>query len=170
MALAELVGRHGAGDSAETVTVEAPHEPSTSGTPPYMSPEQAAGKPLDARSDIFSFGAVLYEMATGRRAFDRPSGAETLAAVLHEQPAPPRTLAPTMPEALERIILRCLTTDPDRRFQHASDLKVELEEVQENVARTDSVANPRVSHTRGASRIAAYSSTQSLPFSRHTRV
>ena len=101
------------------------------GTPAYMSPEQAAGAAVDARSDIFSFGAVLYEMVTGRRPFAGGSSAEMLAALLKDQPPPPTQLVPDMPKELERIILRCLRKEPKRRFQHMTDLKVELEEVKE---------------------------------------
>jgi len=101
------------------------------GTPAYMSPEQAAGGAVDARSDIFSFGTVLYEMVTGRRPFAGSSGAEIHAALLKEQPKPPSELVADVPKELERIILRCLRKDPDRRFQHMSDVRVELREVKE---------------------------------------
>jgi Tol biopolymer transport system component len=104
---------------------------SVAGTPAYMSPEQAAGGTVDARSDIFSFGAVLYEMVTGQRAFSGASSAETLAAVLKEEPKPLSELAPEVPRELERIILRCLRKEPKRRFHHAVDLKIELQEVKE---------------------------------------
>jgi serine/threonine protein kinase len=99
------------------------------GTAAYMSPEQADGKKVDARSDIFSFGAVLYEMATGARAFQGSSPALTLAAVVNAEPAPPSQLAKDLPRDLERIIQRCLRKDPARRFQHIGDLAVELEEI-----------------------------------------
>jgi eukaryotic-like serine/threonine-protein kinase len=101
------------------------------GTPPYMSPEQAAGGAVDARSDVFSFGAVLYEMVTGRRPFGGGSSAEMLAALLKEQPKPPTELVPGVPKELERIILHCLRKEPARRFQHMADVKVELEELKE---------------------------------------
>ena len=141
--LAELDGARTDGDGPETLTLPPAPDQSTAGTPPYMSPEQAAGRALDGRSDIFSFGAVLYEMATGRRAFERASVAETLAAVLHEEPRPPRELAPALPASLERLILRCLKKDPDRRFQHASDLKVELEDVRDESAARGAGSTPR---------------------------
>ncbi|MGH9414862.1 MAG: protein kinase domain-containing protein [Terriglobales bacterium] len=92
------------------------------GTAPYMSPEQAKGEPLDARSDIFSFGAVLYEMATGRAAFARPSSAATASAVLTEQPP----LMDHLPPELNRIVARCLEKDPDLRYQTANDVRIEL--------------------------------------------
>jgi serine/threonine protein kinase len=101
------------------------------GTAGYMSPEQAAGKKVDGRSDIFSFGAVLYEMVTGRRPFAGNSTAETLAAVLREQPKTPSELTPEVPRDLEKVILRCLQKDPDRRFQHMVDVKIELQEIKE---------------------------------------
>jgi Tol biopolymer transport system component/tRNA A-37 threonylcarbamoyl transferase component Bud32 len=101
------------------------------GTPGYMSPEQAAGGVVDARSDIFSFGAVLYEMVTGRRPFGGSSTAEMLAALLKEQPRPPREITPEVPKELERIILRCLRKELGRRCQHMVDVKVELEELKE---------------------------------------
>ncbi|MGB9454698.1 MAG: protein kinase [Bryobacteraceae bacterium] len=96
------------------------------GTVGYMSPEQAEGKPVDARSDIFSFGALLYEMVTGSRAFERGSHVAALAAVVEEEP---RALPSGVPRDLERIIKRCLRKDSAQRFQHMDDLKVELEEL-----------------------------------------
>jgi eukaryotic-like serine/threonine-protein kinase len=99
------------------------------GTVAYMSPEQAEGKKVDARSDIFSFGAVLYEMVTGTRAFQGSSQALTLAAVVGADPKPPTELAKHVPRDFERIIQRCLRKDPGRRFQFVADLVVELEEI-----------------------------------------
>src|ERR1035438_5527405 len=101
------------------------------GTTAYMSPEQAQGKPVDARSDIFSFGAVLYEMVTGRRAFRGDSKLSILSAILKDEPEPASSLRKEIPPELERIIARCLRKNPERRFQHMDDLKVALEEVKE---------------------------------------
>jgi eukaryotic-like serine/threonine-protein kinase len=99
------------------------------GTAAYMSPEQAAGLKVDARSDIFSFGAVLYEMVTGAKAFKGDTSVSTLAAVLNLDPKPPGQLVKDIPHNLERIILRCLRKDPARRIQFMADLVVELEEI-----------------------------------------
>ncbi|MBK7930697.1 MAG: PD40 domain-containing protein [Bryobacterales bacterium] len=101
------------------------------GTAAYMSPEQASGKVLDVRSDIFSFGAVLYEMITGQRAFPGDSAMATMASLVSDEPQPVRQLAPGTPHDLERIVTRCLRKDPARRFQGAADLRVALEELRE---------------------------------------
>jgi eukaryotic-like serine/threonine-protein kinase len=98
------------------------------GTAAYMSPEQADGQSVDGRSDIFSFGAVLYEMVTGRRAFSGASQLSTLASVLHADPAPMRETRDPLPREVERIIERCLRKDPRRRWQSVADLKIALED------------------------------------------
>jgi serine/threonine protein kinase len=97
------------------------------GTLNYMSPEQLEGKEADARSDIFSFGLVLYEMLTGARAFEGSSPASLIAAILKEEPRPVASLQPLIPPALERTIRKCLTKEPDLRWQSVRDLRHELE-------------------------------------------
>ncbi len=100
------------------------------GTPPYMSPEQAKGKPLDARSDIFSFGAMLYEMLTGKQIFKRESHAETVSAVLNYEPPFAKTLADTPPE-LQRIVQKTLAKDTEKRYQTAKDLLIDLQNIRQ---------------------------------------
>jgi eukaryotic-like serine/threonine-protein kinase len=98
------------------------------GTVAYMSPEQAEGKAVDVRSDIFSFGSLLCEMLTGKQAFQGDSTLSTLSAIIEKDPPP---LSADIPPLLERIVTRCLRKDPARRFQAMADLKVELEELKE---------------------------------------
>ena len=99
------------------------------GTLAYMSPEQAEGKKADARSDVFSFGAMLYEMVTGRMAFKGDSAAATLAAVLERDPPPPGGFVPGLPADLEKLIQRSLRKDPAKRFQSMGDVALDLDEI-----------------------------------------
>ena len=101
------------------------------GTVAYMSPEQGEGKPVDPRSDIFSFGSVLYEMVTGRQAFNGETRASTLAAILKDNPPPARQLVDRVPREVERMIARCLRKDVNQRFQHMDDVKIVLQELKE---------------------------------------
>ena len=102
------------------------------GTVAYMAPEQAEGHKVDQRADIFSFGAMLYEMITGRRAFSGDSKLSTLASVLQKDPTPLSQFADDAPPEVERICMRCLRKDPERRWQSMADLKVALEDVLED--------------------------------------
>jgi serine/threonine protein kinase len=116
--LAKQTPQTGASDESPTETLAG----TISGTAAYMSPEQAEGKPVDARTDIFSFGAVLYEMATGRRAFGGENAMKTLAAVIKDEPPAMEGL----PRDLERIIRRCLRKNADERYQHMGDVRIAL--------------------------------------------
>jgi len=102
------------------------------GTIPYMAPEQLEGQPADVRSEIFSFGAILYEMASGKPAFHGKSQASLIAAILHTEPPPLPDVMPTTSRAFERTVRKCLAKDPDRRWQTASDLKDELAWISES--------------------------------------
>jgi serine/threonine protein kinase len=104
------------------------------GTASYMSPEQAEGKKVDARSDVFSFGAVLYEMLTGRRAFNGTSMLSILSAILRDEPKSAAEIMQGLPRELDRIVQRCLRKDPNRRYQHAGDLKIALQQVTDESA------------------------------------
>lgn len=116
-----------AGQDDATVTMPLTADGAILGTLQYMSPEQLEGKEADARSDIFSFGLVLYELIAGKRAFTGGSQASLMASILKEQPPSIQTLQPLTPTSLERVLLTCLEKDPDKRWQSAREVKHALE-------------------------------------------
>ena len=120
------------------------------GTLLYMSPEQLQGIEADARSDIFSFGAVVYEMVTGARAFGASSQASIIGAILEREPAPIASHVPLTPPALDRVVRKCLAKDPDRRWQSAADLRDELAWIAE--PRTGELTRVDGAPARGTSR------------------
>jgi serine/threonine protein kinase len=123
------------------------------GTFHYMSPEQIEGKEADARSDIFALGAVLYEMATGKRAFTGKSQAGIAAAILASEPQPISAIQPMSPPALDRVVKSCLAKDPDERWQTAHDIKLELRHLAEGGSQAG-VPAPVVSRRKNRERLA----------------
>jgi eukaryotic-like serine/threonine-protein kinase len=118
------------------------------GTLQYMAPEQVEGKEVDARTDIFAFGAVVYEMATGRKAFEGQTQASLIAAILEREPPAMSSLQPMTPPALDRVVKKCLRKDPDERWQSARDVTDELKWIAESgsqvaLAPTDSAKGIR---------------------------
>ena len=150
--LAKSVMASSASASNLTVTVSTPpaSHPLTAqgtvvGTFQYMAPEQVEGKPADPRSDIFALGAVLYEMATGKRAFEGKTPASAMAAVLERDPAPISSIQPMTPPAFERLVKTCLAKDPDDRWQTAHDVKLQLRQIIEAGSQITSSATVVVS-------------------------
>ena len=121
--IAKMARARGVGVSEDTLAQSPTQEGTILGTLQYMAPEQLQAREVDGRADIFSFGCVLYEMLTGKRAFDGQNAASIIAAVM-ERPAP--TVGEVAPAALDRVVKRCLEKDPDDRWQTARDLKAEL--------------------------------------------
>src|SRR6266542_363211 len=136
--LAKLGERGIAAPEGPTVSAGSPGtEPGTvMGTVGYMSPEQAAGQVVDFRCDQFSFGSILYEMATGQRAFQRKTGVETLAAILREEPKSIAELNPAAPAPLRWTIERCLAKEPDERYASTKDLARDLKSVRDHLSET----------------------------------
>ena len=122
---------------ADDVTTPLTTQGTLLGTIPYMAPEQLEAKEADARSDIFSFGAILYELATGVRAFNAGSNASLIASILREEPPPPSRVRTHLPRALDQIIRTCLNKDPDERYQSAHDVKLALQMVGNGAATAD---------------------------------
>ena len=131
--LAKFVGKSASsGSDSLTISLDSDALQLTSqgavlGTAAYMSPEQVRATELDARSDLFSYGAVLYEMATGRPPFEGASAGEVCGAILHQQPVPPSQINAKVPEALEAVILKAMEKDRSLRFQHAADIRADLQ-------------------------------------------
>jgi serine/threonine protein kinase/WD40 repeat protein len=148
--LAKLIAN---GEAAETsdVTQAATASGTVLGTAGYMAPEQVQGRPADHRSDLFAFGAILYEMLAGKRAFDGASPVEKAYAILKDEPAPLSSLGREVVPALERVMLRCLEKNPDDRFQSARDLAFALEALSGDRSAIVSNPAPRVRARRSSS-------------------
>jgi serine/threonine protein kinase/Tol biopolymer transport system component len=137
------------------------------GTLQYMAPEQLEGKEADARTDIFAFGALLYEMGTGRKAFEGKSQASLIAAILEHEPQPISTLQPMTPPALDRVVKKCLVKDPEERWQSAHDLRYMLKWIAEAGSQTGlgaAALTRRSSRSRLAWVVAAFGILAALGF------
>jgi serine/threonine protein kinase/tetratricopeptide (TPR) repeat protein len=120
--LAKLLGPPG----SLSATLDLTATSAAIGTPPYMAPEQLTGAPVDARTDIYALGLILYEMVTGRRAFREELATMLVDAILHRAPVSPRAIQDTISPEFERIVMKCLEKDPDDRYQSARELEVDL--------------------------------------------
>ena len=149
--LAKWMERLAASPDDPTVDqAELTREGSIIGTVSYMSPEQAEGKRVDARSDIFAFGSVLYEILTGKRAFEGTSGISTLSAILRDDVKPIYEIAPDVPPLLEQIVLRCLQKDPDARWPSMKQVEGALTALQRQLDPEGQFAPPAASTTMSA--------------------
>ncbi|HET9794139.1 MAG TPA: protein kinase [Thermoanaerobaculia bacterium] len=157
--LAKVVGPALPGSGSLTAELAATESGSVMGTVAYMSPEQARGAAVDHRSDQFSFGSILYEMIAGRPAFRRESAAETLSAILRDEPLP---LSETeAPEVVRWVVARCLAKDPDRRYASTGDLARELESLPRRIEKAPrglAAAAPRAGRSRAAAALVALAS------------
>src|SRR5512135_93316 len=153
--LAKLTEPVSQDESIAPTAIAAPTEPGTvMGTAGYMSPEQASGQPVAFRSDQFSVGAILYEMATGKRAFQRQTGAEALVAIIREEPEPLSQAAPKAPAPVRWIVEGLLAKDPDDRYTSTRDLARDLESLREHLSETSAsgglpAAEPTMARRRG---------------------
>jgi eukaryotic-like serine/threonine-protein kinase len=139
--LAKLIAPSGTGISDIATVAAQTHPGLVMGTVGYMSPEQAAGRLVDARSDQFSFGALLYELAAAKRPFARNTGAETLAAIIRDDPPSLQTAAPQIPVALRWVIERCLAKDPEERYASTRDLARDLVHLRDHASEISSAAS-----------------------------
>ena len=140
-------GKSDADGSAPTMT--AGTDPGVvMGTAGYMSPEQVRGATVDHRTDIFAFGAILYEMLSGKRAFQRSTSAETMTAILHDEPPSISLIAQTIPPGLQRVVHHCLEKNPEQRFHSASDLAFALQALSESGGAPAAVIGSQASRSR----------------------
>ncbi len=148
--LAKIIERPPTAEPTTPTMTEATQPGVVLGTAGYMAPEQVRGEVADGRADLFALGSILHEMLTGKRAFHKPTSAETMSAILNEDPTPVSQAAPGVPPPLQRVVHRCLEKAPQQRFQSASDLAFALEALSDSgSAPAVAVPTPR-SRKRGA--------------------
>ncbi len=153
--LAKLVEPESGGASAMPTVTEGETRPGTvMGTVGYMSPEQASGEPLDFRSDQFSFGSILYEMATGQKAFQRKTAAETMSAIIRDDPEPAGKLRPDLPLSVRWMLERCLAKDPEGRYASTRDLARDLASVRDHISEVSSGSEAALAATARPRRLA----------------
>jgi Tol biopolymer transport system component len=141
--LAKLTATGSGSDEGSQLATETGTSPGVVlGTVGYMSPEQAGAQPVDFRSDQFSFGSILYEMASGKRAFQKVTAVDTLSAILHEEPKPIGEINPEAPAPLRWIVERCLAKDPERRYAATKDLARDLEALRDRSPETTPIGAP----------------------------
>ncbi len=150
--IAKFVGKESAKPDDATLTSAQTAASIVLGTASYMAPEQVRGEPVDARTDMFAFGAVLFEMLTGKRAFQRGTTAETMTAILREDPPEVTDVQPPIPPALDRIVRRCLEKNPELRFESAKDLAFALEALSHISTAGSSAAQAVAEEKKGQSR------------------
>ena len=148
-----LLASGAANSTTATVDRAITGEGTIAGTLQYMAPEQLEGKEADVRSDIFALGALIYEMSTGRRAFEGKSQASVIAAILEQDPPPISTLQPMAPAVFDRVIKKCLAKDSDDRWQTARDLRDELEWISEGGSHT-AIPLTSTAHKKSRERLA----------------
>ena len=141
------------GDRRDATVTEETREGAVVGTSGYMSPEQASGQSVDFRSDQFSFGSVFYEMLAGKRAFHGPTRAETLAAIIRDEPEPMATAAPRVPVPLRWIAERCLAKLPEERYASTRDLARDLQGARDHFSQIEGEASPLAPAGRGRRRL-----------------
>src|SRR5215469_15602218 len=152
--LAKLTHQEEGGAATNLPTATAGTEPGVVlGTLGYMSPEQVRGRPADARSDIFAFGAILYEMLSGKRAFQGDSAADTMSAILKEDPPDLSVTNQSVPPGLERIVRHCLEKNPEQRFHSAHDVAFDLEALSSVSAPSSAVRPSRRSRLGGSAAV-----------------
>ncbi len=164
--LAKLIEPVAEGASVLPTAAPSPTQPGTVlGTAGYMSPEQASGQSVDFRSDQFSLGTILYEMASGKRAFQRKTGAETLVAIIREEPEPLSQLAPKAPAPVRWIVERCLAKDPEERYASTKDLARDLKSLRDHLSETSASGGLEAAEPREARRRRLAGSGARSPFS-----